>query len=76
MVEIKEYCEKSGLNFEKVLKFKNTGNCNICAIQYFDPHGGAQGLLDETPAELLLLIEKKDNGIEFTQYENALKYLV
>lgn len=73
--EIKQYCELNSLDFEKVQKSVSAWGKNFLAFLYFDRQKGRKGLLDETPATVLLTVEKTDNGLIFQQTKNTKKYL-
>ena len=74
--EIKTYCEKNMLSFEKVKKSPKSWGKNDIALQYVDREKGKKGLLDETPAPVLLWIRRKSDGkIVFEQTEYTRKYL-
>lgn len=69
--ELKTFCAQ----VEKVLHSPKSFNKNIMYILHHDPKAGANGLNDETPAEVLLVIQKKDNKLEFIPKANLKKYL-
>lgn len=73
--DIKEYCQKNNLDFEKAKSLSQCWGSNFLALQFHDVTKGKNGLLDETPMPLVLLIEKKSNGLVFTQTEYTKKYL-
>ncbi len=73
--EIRSYCENNGLQFEKAKKMSQCWNKDTLVLQYHDPVKGKNGLLDETPMPLVLVIKKEANGLHFSQTENTSKYL-
>lgn len=73
--EIKDYCDKNNLNFEKAEKMCKCWNENFIALQHDDKKNNGHGLLDETPMPVVLLIERDENGVKFTQTEYTYKYL-
>lgn len=73
--EIRTYCRKNNLNFDKAQKLSQCWGSNFLALQYHDPEKGKMGLLDDTPMPLVLLISKTPNGLVFEQTEYTLKYL-
>lgn len=73
--EIKIFCNSSNLSFEKVMSFPQSCNENTLAVQYWDESLGTNGLLEETPAEIILLAKKADGKIDVEKQENTDKYL-
>ncbi|MBR1897733.1 MAG: hypothetical protein IJ825_02515 [Oscillospiraceae bacterium] len=73
--DIRKYCEANGFSFEKARKLSQCWGGNFLALQYYDPENGKQGLLDETPMPLVLLIRKTENGLEFEQTEHTAAFL-
>lgn len=73
---LKEYCKESPLNYDKIMANAQCGNQEFFCIQRFDKEKGKRGLLDETPAEVLLTVYHNEDG-SFTVVEgkNAKKYL-
>lgn len=71
---IEEYCEQNNLSIEKVFKgFKCIGDCEVYILR---DEGTSVGFLDDSKhAEVLLKIEKIENKLLFTPYENMHKYL-
>ena len=73
--EIRTYCNKNNLSFDKAQKLSQCWGSNFLALQYHDPEKGKTGLLNDTPMPLVLLISKTPNGLVFEQTEHTLKYL-
>lgn len=73
--EIKSYCQKNNLDFDKAKKLSQCWNKDTLILQFYDESKGVNGLLDETPMPIVLIIEKKDNNLIFTQTEHTKKYL-
>ena len=74
--EIKDYCRQQGLNFDTAEKLSQSWNKNTVALSYRDPSKGSNGLLDDTPCPLVLLICREKNGkLVFEQTEHTKKYL-
>ena len=74
--EIKAYCDSNDLDYEKAKKMPKSWGKNDIAVQYIDKEKGKQGLLDDTPAPVVLWIRKDKNGsIIFEQTEHTEKYL-
>ena len=73
--EIQKYCVENGLDFSKVEKAAKCCTKDMLALQHFDPMKGKNGLLDETPAPVTLVIRKMENGLAFEQTEHTRRYL-
>lgn len=70
--EIKDYCRQQGLNFDTAEKLSQSWNKNTVALSYRDPSKGSNGLLDDTPCPLVLLIRREKNGkLVFEQTEHT-----
>jgi hypothetical protein len=73
--EIEKFCESNKLNFAKVMDSPQSCSENMLAVQHWDESVGANGLLDETPAEIILLAKKTGETIVVEKCENTDKYL-
>ncbi|MDD6490238.1 MAG: hypothetical protein PUG48_10605 [Clostridia bacterium] len=73
--EIKSYCQKNNLDFDKAKKLSQGWGKDFLVLQFHDENIKANGLLDEIPMPVVLIIEKKDNNLIFTQTEHTKKYL-
>ena len=73
--EIKAYCSANDLDFEKLKNMEKCWGKNDIWVQYHDPEKGKQGLLDETPAPIVLKIYRTENNIRFEQTEYTHQYL-
>ena len=73
--EIKEYCTKNELSFEKAKKMCQSWSKNDLALSYHDKSKGVNGLLDDTPMPMVLLITKTETGLNFEQTEFTKQYL-
>ena len=73
--EIREYCRMNGLDFSKAEKSGKCWGKDILMLQYIDPQKGKQGLRDEAPVPVTLVIRKTGNKLAFEQTENTRKYL-
>lgn len=74
--QIKEYCDKNDLSFEKVEKLSKCWGKDDLILQYHDESKGLTGLLDETPMPVVLYVKKSANGeLNFEQTEYTQKYL-
>ncbi|MBQ8121681.1 MAG: hypothetical protein IJ172_13015 [Ruminococcus sp.] len=54
--EIKAYCKKNSIDFEKIKSLPQCWGKNDIWVQYHDPDKGKNGLNDETPAPIVLKI--------------------
>lgn len=74
--EIKAYMLKNNLNFEATKKLSQGWNSNTLALSFCDSSLGSNGLLNDTPSPLVLLIRReKDGHLVFEQTEHTQKYL-
>lgn len=74
--EIKAFCGNNGFSFEKAKKLSKCWGKNDLVLQYHDPEKGSMGLLDETPAPVVLWIRKEPDGtLSFEQTEYTKQYL-
>lgn len=73
--KIRGYCLKNNLDFEKVKKMSQSWSKNDIWLQYYDNSKGQNGLLDETPALIVLKIFIDNGDLKFEQTEYTKKYL-
>lgn len=73
--EIRDYCIKNNLDFEKARKMPKSWGKDDIALQYVDDNEGELGLLDETPAPVVLWIKRINGELVFEQTEYTRKYL-
>ena len=74
--EIRNYCNENNFSFEKAKSLSQCWGSNFLALQYYEPEKGKNGLLDETPMPLVLMIQRKSDGtLSFEQTEHTEKYL-
>ena len=73
--EIQKYCEDNGLNFEKAKGLSPCWGKDDLLLGYHDPEKGKTGLLDDTPAPVVLYIRKENGTLIFEQTEHTRKYL-
>lgn len=73
--EIQKYCDENGLDFSKAEKAGKCWGKDVLMLQHIDPQKGKTGLHDETPAPVMLVIRKTQNGLSFEQTEHTHKYL-
>ena len=73
--KIQEYCSNNNLDFEKVKKMSQSWSKNDMWLQYHDVSKGQKGLLDETPAPIVLKIFIDDGNLKFEQTAYTKKYL-
>lgn len=75
LLAIQEFCKANNLDYEKVKASPRCGNNNVLFIQRVNSASASVGLLDESPAEILLAARKGDDGIVIEKRENTDKYL-
>ena len=73
--EIQNYCANNSLDFEKVKRMPQCWGKNDIWLQYHDPEKGKDGLMNETPAPIVLKIFFSDGVVKFEQTEYTKKYL-
>jgi hypothetical protein len=66
---------ENGLDFLKAQKAGKCWSQNFLMLQHVDPDKGRQGLLDETPAPVVLTIQKINDQLVFEQTKDTRKYL-
>lgn len=73
---LREYCQKNGYSFQKLRSLPRCGNEKVLFIQVLPEESSGRGLRDDTPAEILLTLEIRDESkVVFTKGKNADKYL-
>ena len=73
--DIRNYCQQNGLSYEKAEKLSQCWGSNFLALQFYNPDDAKDGLMNDTPMPLVLLITKTDNGLVFQQTEHTKTYL-
>ena len=63
------------MDFEKAKSLPQCWGKNDIWLQYHDPSKGSNGLLDETPAPIVLKIFVENGNVKFEQTEYTQKYL-
>lgn len=75
LLAIQEFCKANNLDYEKVKASPKCWNENALFIQRINGAASSSGLLEDTPAEILLTARKGAGGILIEKRENADKYL-
>ncbi|MGN1478853.1 MAG: hypothetical protein ACI4XH_03730, partial [Acutalibacteraceae bacterium] len=75
--EIENYCNENQLSFEKLQEMSKVYSKDFLAFQYFgDPKNYSnEGLNDETPLPVVLIINIENSKVKFAQTEFTKKYL-
>ena len=74
--EIKNYCDKNDLCFEQAEKLSQAWNKSTLVLYYCDPAQGEDGLLNDIPSPMVLIIRQEKNGaLAFEQTKFTNKYL-
>jgi len=74
--EIKEYCENNGYDFETARNLNQSWNSNTVVLYHCAPVEETNGLLDDTPSPMVLLIRREKNGrLTFEKTKHTEKYL-
>lgn len=72
---IQEFCKANNLDYEKVKASPKCWNENALFIQRINGAVSSSGLLEDTPAEILLTARKGADGIVIEKRENTDKYI-
>ena len=73
--DIKRYCKNHSLNYKKAKNLVSCWNEDMLVLQHHDPEKGEMGLLDETPAPVVLIIFREPHGLRFEQTQYTKQYL-
>lgn len=73
--EIQTYCRDNGLDFDKVSKMCQAWGRDDLIFQYHDPQKGINGLRDETPASVVLIMKIQEGKPVFEQTKYTKQYL-
>ena len=73
--EIERYCIDNGLDFAKLRTMGVCYDQKLAFFQYIDCEKGKMGLLDETPAPVVLVMRIVDGKPVFEQTEHTRKHL-
>jgi len=69
--EIKEYCAKHNLNFDILKSMLISWNNTTVMFSYCVPSDSDDGLYDDTPSPVILIVQKTEKGnliFEHTEY--------
>ena len=72
---IEQFCINHGLDFEKLRTMGICYNQDVAFFQRIDHERGRNGLLDETPADVVLIMQIVDGKPVFKETEITRKYL-
>lgn len=73
---LKEYCKQNNFDYEKLVSLPRCGNESMLFIQHYDPKEAINGMIDKTPAEIVLSVRIDKNGtVNIESGKNANKYL-
>lgn len=74
--EIQSFCDENQLSFEAAKNLSQAWNKNTVVLYFCDKHNNSDGLMNDTPSPMVLLIRReKDGRITFEQTEHTQKYL-
>lgn len=74
--EIKEFCVENGYDFNAAKNLSQSWNNNTVVLFYCDSSKATDGLLDDTPSPMVLLIRREKNGkLTFEKTQHTEKYL-
>lgn len=71
--EIRAYCKLNNIDADYLLRLPKFGNQNSMGFQVV--RRSKLGLLDETPAPVVLWVFREGDGVRFEQTEDTEKYL-
>ena len=72
---VENYCQTNGLSYQKAKQMGKASGKDDLLLQYHDPAKGKRGLLDETPAPVVLIMHVVNGIPRFEQTEHTNKYL-
>lgn len=73
--QIEKYCNENGYDFEKAKHLSKSWGKYDLALQFHDPEKGKMGLLDETPAPVVLWVVQTPEDLMFIETEYTRQYL-
>lgn len=75
--EISAYCASHGLSYAKLRKCGISGSDKRNIFQYWDRSSEERqkGLMNNTPAPIVLTVERTKDGLQFTETEYTNLYL-
>ena len=74
--EIKKYCDDNNYDFELAKNLSQSWNQNTVVLYHCVPSDTIDGLLNDTPSPMVLLIRREKNGrLTFEKTKNTDKYL-
>ncbi len=74
--DLVKFCRNNGISYEKLKQFPRCGNESVLFIQHYDPKDTGTGLINNTPAEIVLsVIVGEDGNIIIEEGENLRNYL-
>ena len=74
--EIKQFCDDNGYDFEAAKELSQAWNSNTVVLYYCAPSNTSDGLLNDTPSPMVLLIRREKNGrLVFEKTQHTDKYL-
>ena len=65
MLEFEAFCKEENISVEKILSMPKCYSKNLMYIQNYNYKNADMGLTDNTPADILLIIKKNNNKIDF-----------
>jgi hypothetical protein len=69
--EVEIYCAEHNLSADEVFRSACSYNREQAFLQHVDHAKGAKGLLDETPAEVTLMVFLENGKLRFQQTEHT-----
>lgn len=73
--DIQKYCRENGLDFSKAQKAGKCWGKDFLILQHVDEKKGQRGLMDESPAPVVLVVKRDNDRVVFEQTPNTRRYL-
>ncbi|MBR6029180.1 MAG: hypothetical protein IKP40_08810 [Clostridia bacterium] len=75
--QISAYCATHGLSYAKLKKCGITGLNQKNIFQYWNrnPDSTKTGLMDNRPAPIVLIVERTEDGLRFTETEHTHEFI-
>lgn len=70
-----DYCQKMGVAYDKIMALPKCYTKDMIKFQILNEEKGKMGLMDNTPAKVILTIRKDGNELVFEPSEDIKKYV-
>ncbi len=72
---LEDFCESEGLSVDKIMHSPKCYNQNMMVIQHVDWNKTGEGLRNNKPAKVLLVIRRTEEGVMFEPSDDIKEYL-